>query len=382
MICRVLGDACETPQAASPPEDVTAGARPDAYYRPENCLVRSSSDQASSSVKIAFIECGEDFGFVREEMSDGTVSLTLTDGASLGAVAAAPGARFELGKLGDGSGGGKVEVEVGAGLKFGYGDTWVFDSPEEAARFRDDITELHAREISMRHNPTACLGFWVTDLVDGESPEVPDPSVTFSRLELEGRFTAALGLDATPAGGGDGDAVPLQTGASFEAKVGGDVYYHEYDRETGWHTYPYSLVGSVEADATAGTMQAGGSAEREGAMKVVRDESGQVVEVQFLQTTGASTSIGSEASVPVSADASAGATSGDSTSRVDVVHTTLPVDDEEERRVVEDWLSGENDDSSPTRLMWDDLVPHTPARDDPLARLMHAEASTTRLGYD
>ena len=81
-------------------------------------------------VKIAFLEFGENAGFVETTYSDGTVTYTATDGASVG-VTTGVGGKLELGELEAGA-----KVDFGAGFQVDYGSTWVFKDADEAKAMR------------------------------------------------------------------------------------------------------------------------------------------------------------------------------------------------------------------------------------------------------
>jgi hypothetical protein len=110
----------------------------DEDFKPAQCKIREDTEKGGSEVKLGWFKIGQEFGFVRQEFSDGTVRLTLVDSASIGAVGGGKDKLFDIGKLGDDAKG-ATSVEVSGGLKFGYGSTWQFDNAAQAEEFREEI---------------------------------------------------------------------------------------------------------------------------------------------------------------------------------------------------------------------------------------------------
>ena len=102
--------------------------------KPDKCKVTEHGEKVNSEIKIAFIKFGENAGFIETTYSDGTVTYTATDGASLG-VTGGFGTKLDIGKVERGA-----KVDFGAGVNFDYGSTWTFENAErgggdaEAAR--------------------------------------------------------------------------------------------------------------------------------------------------------------------------------------------------------------------------------------------------------
>ena len=113
--CRAVGQVLQTELGcaagggsgddAAPPEDED--------YEPGPCTVTQSGNQVSSVVSVGIVDFGENAGLERQTMSDGTVTLTATDGGSLG-LSSGAGAEVR-------TGGG---VELGASIDFGGGYTF------------------------------------------------------------------------------------------------------------------------------------------------------------------------------------------------------------------------------------------------------------------
>ena len=85
-ICRVQEAAgAGGPCTGQPdPEDPPPPVDPDFDPKPEKCKVTEHGEKVNSEIKIAFVKFGENAGFIETTYSDGTVTYTATDGASLG----------------------------------------------------------------------------------------------------------------------------------------------------------------------------------------------------------------------------------------------------------------------------------------------------------
>lgn len=110
-ICRIFGGNCETPPGAK-----------DEDFKPKLCEKSSAENKYGATIKIAVVKIGDEYSFLRQEMADGTVRLTvIPTNAELGLETGA-GGKISLGKnfkLG-------ADIKVGASVKVGVGDTYVF----------------------------------------------------------------------------------------------------------------------------------------------------------------------------------------------------------------------------------------------------------------
>ena len=79
--------------------------------------------------------------------SDGTVTYTATNGASLG-VTGGFGGKMDIGEVERGA-----KVDFGAGFKVDYGSTWVFEDQDEADSMREQLDEylVRAGDAPARH---------------------------------------------------------------------------------------------------------------------------------------------------------------------------------------------------------------------------------------
>ena len=84
-VCRAVGTILQTDLGCAAQDDAVAPPD-DSDFEPDKCTVHKKGEKTSSVVKIGFIEIGENAGFVVTEYSDGSVTMTATDGGSLGAT--------------------------------------------------------------------------------------------------------------------------------------------------------------------------------------------------------------------------------------------------------------------------------------------------------
>lgn len=325
-ICRMFGGDCQ-------PGDKP---RKDTDYRPDKCLARQAEEKGGYVVKIAFFKMGEEWGFIRQEFSDGTVRLTLTDTASIGADATPKGlgASWDAGKIGDLDGKGKREVKIGGGLKFGYGDTWTFKNADEEKKFQDSILKQWADQQAIEHSqdPAATgTGIWLGNMITGDG-DVRDPNITFGKVGLEGGASGAFKSVGT-----NGSSEVNTGNLSLEGKISPEVIVSN-NKDTGERQYTYQWTGEG-----TGTAQALGIGEElkggvTGAVRITRGKDGRLSRIEFINTYEYQLS---------SKDGLGGKTgSGNSGSgevkqgekRVRTTTTVLDVNDGN-RSVAEDWLS-------------------------------------------
>ena len=118
----------------------------------------------------------------RRTYSDGTVTYTATDGASLG-VTGGFGGKLDIGKLERGA-----KVDFGAGVKFDYGSTWTFANADEAAAMRKQLDDYLVEQEILKHDPYYAIKFLWSD--PKEPPKPPSQSVTHDRDHLRRRGKA------------------------------------------------------------------------------------------------------------------------------------------------------------------------------------------------
>lgn len=386
-VCRVLGKQC----GASGEHGGLPEARSDKYYKPILCMKARQEEVAGGKISLGFIEIGEKFGLIRREMANGQVWLTFTDTASIKAETGA-GGKLKLGKGFD------DKVEVSGGLRVGYGDTWVFDSPEEAKKFRDDLRELKTREYARRFNPRAGLGYAIQDLVDGDTPHPPDPNITFGKVGYEVAAEAALGTKYTSSTGkhakGRGrhrkpTTIDLNTGVHLEVNVKGDVTVADRHLR-GEHTraWTYKFTGNLTGRGQVAGIGGEYTRTQTGAMRIVRNEKGELARIDFINLTesGVGASFGHQ-------QKTGKGKSGKGRAKhiptdVNVTTTRLPIKSNQQRRVAEEWLDANGGKVGAVigsmSLAFDDKVKTTAPGPEASAfnQLLYREAKVMKVDYN
>lgn len=327
--CRVL-EGVEGGRCSPGSHDDEQGQVADAVYRPESCEVYLRDTVDRGSVRVAFVHLGGDYLFGRTEDSDGETTVTFIDGTQVGVTVGA-GGRLEVSSNGATYGGGvQADAKVYGGLN--SGDTWVFDSPEEADRFegwlRREKTEDRRSDLS--GGLYSLINGPIEFLTGEEDP--PDPDITSSEAggQIEGSARAWAGVGSA---GLEGSA------ASFLLK--------QTDHRTGHQTDYYKAALSGSGDL--GVLTARGSYGRsgEGVVKVTRDEAGEITRLEIIDTW--QRSLGSVAALETEAmtvaelmeslanEASVGIARDRVSQHSTVVETSIRPRDERERAVLEAW---------------------------------------------
>ena len=120
VLCTIMtsvggGGSCGDSDEQEPPTE-----QPPFDPKPTKCKITERAEKVNSEIKIAFIKFGENAGFIQATYSDGTVTYTATNGASLG-LTGGVGGKMDIGELERGA-----KVDFGGGFKVDYGSTWVF----------------------------------------------------------------------------------------------------------------------------------------------------------------------------------------------------------------------------------------------------------------
>lgn len=358
------GAGCDVPTAP------VADGPTDDDFRPPVCMLHEESEKYSSEVKVWFFTFGQESGFIVQEFADGSVRVTATDGAGIGASGSVSSSTFDAGKLGDGDNAG-VDVDLGGGVKFSYGDTWEFDSPEQWQEMKGALDDYLLQQEMLKHEG----GVWAAKSMGWKDPP-KDPSVTFARVELEVGLEVGLGL-REPTGAvdaaGDPEFLDPNVGFNLEASAGTAVVI-ENNHDTGEQSYTYELTGkgSVGGSVVVGEVEAQGMTQ--GAFTVTRDKDGNVTELVFnsVREGGISGGLGND-----TFDVGGGGSREESDSTVTT--TRLSVDDSN-RALVDQWLSERNDYGVALSLPFSAMVPDRPS-DDPFLQHLYENATTSVITY-
>lgn len=377
------GEGCEEPGTAAP---VPPGppAPSDEDFLPPPCLVSQESEQAGYEVRIAFVRIGEDYGFIRQEFADGRVRMTSVNGASLGAQWESGTRILDLSQLGTDEAGG-ASIDIGGGIRLGYGDTWEFASVAEADAMREQLDAYLMQQQQIRNagqsSPGLHLYWWLTD---GYIDPPSSPTVTFSTISAEVALGGELGLRSPLGPGADGEERYLdpQVGVRLEADASYEVLV-EHNSRTGTRSETYTLgaSGTAQGNVTVGRGELTG--ESTGSVKMTYDARGQLIEIQLMSTRsgGVSGSLGVRNPVQGGSGPSVRGGAGESTAIVST--TTLSIDSMADRRIVEAALSGARARfGTPFSFTLNHVAPDRPVPDDPFQQLLYERGRTSEIVYD
>ncbi|NJP50931.1 hypothetical protein HCJ93_12830 [Streptomyces sp. SBST2-5] len=410
LVCRVTGGG-----NCGSGDNTAEKPLTDADFEPTLCQVSSVTDKAGSKAKILFFEIGQEYGFQEQRLQakndvngdgkvddkDQLVYLTFTDAASVAAKKDfKPG--MKVGRFGTDT------VELGAGIKVTNGDTWVFESAEEAERFREDVEKLQMYEMrrTMPGGGEASLGDGILYLF-GTGP-LKDEEETRERVEANlgsnRQITyGKVGLDASASAG-----LKLSAGdeRKLSAALGGNF---KYSPEITWtdnaykgtksYTYSSSIEYGTKVGYEAGPISGEYSANttQTGTVTVTYDKkTGKLVRIDMTRTVERG---GQRDGAKVGGDngkegddkrgGSVGAKGTDSSTGIEIVTTSVSFDPgkagDRDRAIAEQWLDGTNEQvGAPFRYMFgsDGFTPDKrPGADDPFGQLVFDKGRSSRMTY-
>ncbi|WP_255951236.1 Flp family type IVb pilin [Streptomyces odontomachi] len=406
-ICQVLGlGSCG---GANPPQGAPVT---DSDYEPPLCQVSSISDKAGDKIKILFFEMGNEFGVQEQHFKsktdvngDGKVDdkdeliyLTFTDAASAGVKKDfKPG--MKLGDMGNG------EIEIGAGIKVTNGDTYVFTSPDEAKKFRDDIEtiESYQQRQMMPGGGEASMGdaflnlFHKGPLHDYEEAEKrvkdglgDDRRITYGKVGLD--LSGSLGLKLNSP---DDEAMSSKLGGhvTFTPDV---TWTKDAYRHTKSYTYSASLQYGADATVAFGPEEYGVSTNttRTGAITVTRDEkTGKLLGITMTQTIEGASAKGkgkvSDDNGKEGKDKRGGGgsvSSNDSETGIKVVTNQISFDPgtagDADRALAQQWLDGSGNNTAPFEYLFGNHAPTSkPGSDDPFGQLLFDKGKSSLTNY-
>ncbi len=273
-VCLITGgeDCSIGGEEADPPNDEA--------YVPPRCEVLQTQDKAGYSLYVGIFKFGEEYAFMEQQMADGTYRMTIMPhNAEIGVEGKAFEFKTEGGKnvqLG-------AEAKIGAYLKAGVGDTWVFTDKAEADSFKDDIIENQMAMDTMARNPGAGLYYALNP-----PPEIPDPGITTATLRLEAGANAEAGARVKTSTAEQ--YWDTGTGLNGKVRVGGQVAVRTDDRDpdnplTGT---TYQVDGQVGVGSELGGAGAENLHDWSGAVRVMRNEAGEPVEIVYTTTVDSS----------------------------------------------------------------------------------------------
>jgi len=371
-LCRLTAAVSGSSGAACAESAPPVTGPDDDDFRPPVCMLHEESEKYSAEVKVWFLTFGQDSGFIVQEFADGSVRVTVTDGAGIGASGALTSKTFDAGKLGDGQKAG-LDIDLGGGVKFSYGDTWEFDSPEQWQEMKGALDDYLVQQAIIKNNPEG--GVFAAKAMGWKEPP-KDPQVGFARVELEVGLEVGLGLK-DPTGTfdekGDPEYFDPNIGLTLEGSAGTAVII-ESNYATGERSYTYELTGQGSVEASAIVVSGAAQGMTQGAFTVTRDKDGKVTELVFnsVREGGISGTVGND-----SFDVGGGGTKESSNSTVTTTRLTV---DASNRALVDRWLTERNDYGVALSLPFSAMVPDRPS-DDPFLQHLYEKATTSVITY-
>lgn len=360
-----------------------AGAPPtDEDFTPAPCEVSSTGSEYNTVISLGIVDIGENAALVRTVMSDGTVTLTATDGGMLG-LSGGVGADAEAG------GGAQLgaSIDFGGGVTFNTGDTWTFPDQESADSFEDLLSDHQVRQMTYEQNG---LSGAVLDFIDPLDP-LPLPTSVTSEIGVTGEVQGQLGLDLAGNEDGSGPSLELQAVAG---SVQADAVWVQTtntnntesgDDDTTTFTVDMKVNPDVSSDIWAVDLGLGDTIGM--SLAITQDAEGRITEVTIVST--------SEGAINGGASIEGGGKSGknegsgslftsETATTATVTTTTLTLDPQapgyaQDLAVVEGWLGPDAGGYE-----WEGAIPMgavNPAHpgDDPFSQLMHEQATVSAI---
>lgn len=402
-------------------KDGEASGDPNAEFEPLTCATVTKSGTQGGKFGVSFetlgIEFGGEFGFEETttkaktdvnkdgkiDDDDEQVSLTFTDAGSVKGTEK-PKARIKIGDVG------KDKVEIGAGLTVTTGDTWVFDSQEEADQFRKDLEEYKKlSRLNKLSNLSPIVGgsteiaSWFgkgpkakeSRLKDNIEDRLGNKHITTQKISLEvaaqAGFQFGAGMNAPDTTNPDGTTTPApKPGATVEAglKISGShevTLTQNHINNTDAYTYQAKATGGAYAKGEAGPVKAGAEAagSAAGAITVTVDsKTGKVKSITMTRTLEGK----AEANAGLKGDVNGNKKGGGTTTQV--VTTTVPLDDKNMSQAESDAIkaqmfSGQGMNSAFTYLFTGTPVPtKDPGAGDPFGHYAFNHGQVSKQEYD
>ncbi|MEH6374097.1 hypothetical protein V7793_07075 [Streptomyces sp. KLMMK] len=409
-ICQAVGGSCKTPR------EIEAARKPDSYFEPTMCNTANTSSTAGHEVKLAWFKFGNEYGFqqqkfkVREVDDKGNpvlgkdgkpvykdkVRLTFSEAGKAG-VAYSPKWGAKVGKLDEE---GESEVELSASVKVTTGDTWQFDSQEEADKFRDKLESLESAKAGMQYAR--------------DSPLVASNSAKrYLELQREVNNTINAGHLSYGSVGLEGAGELKMSGSiddQITGKLGGKVKVaptatitKDGINNTTSKTFAFKVEGAGTAEGSAGGSKASAEygAGVTGALTVTRDKDGKLKRIIMTRTEevsgkgGGKQEASDDEKVPdknkkgkdnKNAGKSKHKGSGSASAKdsvTEVVTTTIELNTPDKQKTAQNWLNGNSKYGKPLEmLLSDEAATNRPGDEDKFGQLMFDEGRSSKLTYD
>nr|WTB31689.1 hypothetical protein OG781_21310 [Streptomyces sp. NBC_00830] len=397
-----------------------AGGDPNAEYEPVTCATFTKSGTQGGKIGASFrtlgIEFGGEFGFEETtskaktdvnkdgkiDDKDEQVSLTFTDAGSVKGTEK-PKARVKIGNVG------KDKVEIGAGLTVTTGDTWVFNSQEEADQFRKDLEEYKKlNRLNKLSNLSPVGGATEVASWFGKGPRAKESRlksniedklgnkhITTQKLSREvaaqAGFQFGAGMNTPDTTNDDGTTTPAEkpkvTGeAGLKISLAQEVTLTQnHINNTDAYTYQAKATGGAYAKGEAGPAKAGAEANGSaaGAITVTVDsKTGKLKSITMTRTLEGK----AEANAGLKGDVNGNKKGGGTTT--EVITTTVPLDEAtlskaESDRIKAQLFSGKGMNSAFNYLFTGTPVPtEDPGADDPFGHYAFEHGQVSKQEYD
>ena len=346
--------------------------------KPKKCKVKEHEESSKEAIKIGFIKLGASQGLVVSYFSDGSVSLTATDGAEISAEGGFGGG-LDLGKLQAGA-----SVSFGGGLNLSYGSTWTVANQSEA----DDLERTIKAWMGAAGQGTA--GAAPILPINMVTPP-PPPTETVRSVEISGDASASVGLslpwEADKKGSGSGGSSGSGSGdgesgngsgsadlASVGIAFGGSKKWTQItNTEDGTKTYTTDgqLHGDLSATSVAGST--GVQALLGSSLSITRDAQNQITAIEMTTTKPGKVTVGGQP------DVAGGSAPPSDAGDLTVATSHLDVTTPEQRAIVDRWVQRVGSDQA---LVGEDtLYPKEFVPGDDFQNLMYTHGIVSNVVY-
>lgn len=369
-----IGGACEGVPVADGDDGDEGPDHED--FRPPSCTLQTTASEYSSKFKVAFLTFGEDAGFIVSESSDGTVTVTVTNGASAG-VEVGAGAK----------GGGEdstigADVSLGGDIKVKVGDTWTFANMADWEKHEEQLNK-HLVDLEVMKQPYGGLSFLFRDFT--EAPR--DPNIKATTVSISATLSGQAGLRLSD--GTDASGKPTWFNPNLGVYGSGkltDSVTQTTNSTTGETSETYTFSASGEIGLNAGTLNPNLEGKHQDAYKITRDKNGEIVKVSFMreQSGGGGVELDLDSSATGSGGNKGVVKIGSEEKQRTVTVTELAVDGSN-RAVIDEWVAQNVAAAAqglPAYFPGNAYNPTATVEGDPFADLLHKQAKTAKLVYD
>jgi hypothetical protein len=337
----------------------------DKRFKPQaGCNVSTSVETVGGNVSVAIVEAGADVTFIRTTDSQGRVTITAVNSGSLG-VGTGVGVGFNAGNVNIGA-----NASVHAGVKVGVGDSWQFNSRQEADQFMGEFKKILPGDVA-DSGPLGLLS-GAASLAAGDLPQVRESDIERYEVELSADAGLATGLGFGPPNDkpasnrrekvdrrtrGDQPGADVNPNLNAYAEIeGGGKAIVENNKRTGEKSVTMQVAGSAKAGANYVVDGVQARGELRGAVKLTYDKNGNLSKLTLTRT-------------------------GIVNDRSEITTTELPITNDAERAAVYQNLLT---DESRLGLDFDGMTPDAPPGPNAtsLQQLLYDKGKTSKVQYD